>query len=85
MESTKKSSIISVGILTGKFDICRKMINLCNNLINSTHSVSDSCSQGLAVDASGPHLIDLVKGQFSPTTLKYDVIPDDMDKIEVPN
>lgn len=60
MESTKKSSIISVGILT----------------------VSDSCSQGLAVDASGPHLIDLVKVQFNPTTVKYDVIPDDVDKIE---
>ncbi|KAG4076195.1 hypothetical protein HA402_014744 [Bradysia odoriphaga] len=60
MESTKKSSVSSVGILT----------------------ISDSCSQGLAVDASGPHLIDLVKIQFNPTTVKYDVIPDDMDKIE---
>lgn len=45
--------------------------------------VSDSCSQGVAVDASGPHLKDLVQAQFNPTIIKYDIIPDDMEKIEV--
>ncbi|KAJ6646447.1 Molybdenum cofactor synthesis protein cinnamon [Pseudolycoriella hygida] len=60
MESTKKSSVSSVGILT----------------------ISDSCSKGSAIDASGPHLKELVQAQFNPKFIQYDIIPDDMDKIE---
>lgn len=57
---------------------------MCEILIQFINfTVSDSCSLGLAVDASGPHLQDLVKAQFNPTLIKYDIIPDDMGKIEV--
>lgn len=37
----------------------------------------------MAVDASGPHLKDLVQERFNPTIIKCDIIPDDIEKIEV--
>lgn len=35
------------------------------------------------MDASGPHLKELVEAQLNPSLVKYDIIPDDMAKIEV--
>lgn len=45
--------------------------------------VSDTCSNGLAIDTSGPYLETAFQTIFNPTRIKYEIVPDDMNKIEV--
>lgn len=46
-------------------------------------TVSDTCAAGTATDTSGPHLQELLTSNFTPTVVKYELVPDDMKKIEV--
>lgn len=46
-------------------------------------TVSDTCSAGTATDTSGPLLQQLLKDNFQPVSIKYDLIPDDASQIEV--
>lgn len=45
-------------------------------------TVSDTCSAGTAVDTSGPKLQELLRSNFTPNIIKYELIPDDIKQIE---
>lgn len=52
--------------------------------LTNSFSVSDSCSNGVAIDTSGPKLRDLVNEHFSGVSkIEYEIIPDDLATIEV--
>lgn len=61
------------------FRINNKMCDLTFGII----TVSDTCSQGLAVDLSGPHLQKLIDDKFGVKNVVYSLIPDEIDEIEV--
>lgn len=46
-------------------------------------TISDTCSAGTATDTSGPHLKQLITDQYHPTVVRYELVPDDQNKIEV--
>lgn len=48
-------------------------------------TISDTCWAGTAIDTSGPHLKDLLETQCHPTSIRYELVPDDQNKIEVKN
>lgn len=46
-------------------------------------TISDRCSQGLALDSSGRALKDLATSSNFATVSRYAIVPDDEDKIKV--
>lgn len=46
-------------------------------------TVSDTCSRSEAVDLSGPHLQKLIDDKFGVKNIRYKLIPDEVDQIEV--
>lgn len=46
-------------------------------------TVSDRCSQGLAEDASGRTLKELISGNNQLSLSRYAIVPDDEDRIKV--
>ena len=44
-------------------------------------TVSDRCSQGLAVDTAGPAVIDLLRKEWPSAQIESSLVPDDEDKI----
>lgn len=45
--------------------------------------MSDTCSRGEAVDLSGPHLQKLIDDKFGVKNIRYKLIPDEIEQIEV--
>ena len=46
-------------------------------------TVSDRCSQGLALDASGRTLKELINASDFAIVSRYAIVPDDVEKIKV--
>lgn len=45
--------------------------------------MSDTCSRGEAVDLSGPHLQKLIDDKFGVKNIRYKLVPDEIEQIEV--